>query len=896
MNGLGIAVETPLSVIGHAPFTPGKTIREYFDEQAFPSSVPVIFVCNEVPVRRADWDRPLTCFDRGAFVILPQNGGLKSIIGVVAQIAVTIGVTVLTGGNIALGLAAGAAVGAILNLVLQPKVANAEGAEASPTYSLQAQGNQARLMNPIPRGYGLHNMFMDFAAQPYTTYEGNDQYLFQLFVRGVGFYDTQTVRIGDTDLWRKATGFTDSFEDVELQFIEPGQPVTLFPAAVQTSAEVAGADLLSGATIGGYIVNAAGTVVNRLAYDFVFSAGLFKADKKGKLGSRSVSVTIEYQEIDNTGTAAGPWVVAEIAVFTARTSTAQRYTKTFVVPDSRYQGRVTRVTADAGDDTTVSDKVQWTGLRGFQPSTNVYPDVSLLAVKIKATNQLSQQSSRLFNVIQIAKLPVWNGEGWSDPQPTRSIAWAAADMLRNPIYGEGRQDSMIDLDKLLQLDATWFARNDTFNGVFDTKQTFWDALAALLLVGRTQPMLIAGVMTFVRDEPRTIPKGVFTSANMTKGSFGTTHLLYRADSPDDVIVEYIDERTWKQAEVQCTLDGSTSDEPTRISLFGATNYAQAWREGIYHAASNAYRRIIGQLTSEMEGKLLIRGDAVTVSHDMPKWGSAGEVEFYDTASRTVLLTEPGNWSNGPFSIIFSDRRNRQWGPVAVTRGASNFEAVIDEDALIDAEAEFGPLAPIIVTDPNKIATRFIQNNSIIFAKRFVATSIVPQGLDRSQIALVNDDPRVYTADLGVPPEEAAIGGLGRDPSAPAIDGLRVTLDPSSGASPVLLSASWAPSRGATAYVVQYSYDGASYDTVYEGSGTSVTFLAQANDVIVRAAAIGNVRGPWTYVEYDFDPENKVPEAVTDLSVTVATDQSVVTADWFPGQYASAYAVEIVVEA
>jgi len=38
----------------------------------------------------------------------------------------------------------------------------------SPTYSLQAQGNSARLEQPIPVQYGRMLAWPDFAAQPYT--------------------------------------------------------------------------------------------------------------------------------------------------------------------------------------------------------------------------------------------------------------------------------------------------------------------------------------------------------------------------------------------------------------------------------------------------------------------------------------------------------------------------------------------------------------------------------------------------------------------------------------------------------------------------------------------------------------------------------------------------------
>ena len=56
----------------------------------------------------------------------------------------------------------------------------------SPTYSLQAQGNQARLGNPIPVIYGRHLIYPDFASQPYYKYIDNEQFVYQLHCLGQG--------------------------------------------------------------------------------------------------------------------------------------------------------------------------------------------------------------------------------------------------------------------------------------------------------------------------------------------------------------------------------------------------------------------------------------------------------------------------------------------------------------------------------------------------------------------------------------------------------------------------------------------------------------------------------------------------------------------------------------
>ena len=96
----------------------------------------------------------------------------------------------------------------------------------------------------------------------------------------------------------------------------------------------------------------------------------------------------------------------------------------------------------------------WDGLKAYIPDDNTWPNVTLLALSLKATNQFSGAASRRISAVVQAKIPTWNGTTWSAPVATRSIAWAFADMLRNSVYGMGLPNSRLDLAGLLTLDAT----------------------------------------------------------------------------------------------------------------------------------------------------------------------------------------------------------------------------------------------------------------------------------------------------------------------------------------------------------------------------------------------------------------------------------------------------------
>ena len=118
---------------------------------------------------------------------------------------------------------------------------------------------------------------------------------------------------------------------------------------------------------------------------------------------------------------------------------------------------------------------------------------------MKATNNLSQRSSRMLNCIVTRRLSTWSPTGgWSGKIPTRSIAWAIADILKAN-YGARLTDKSIDLEGLYRLDQIWAARGDTFNAVFDSKLTVYDALSRTCKVGRSVPYIQGGIVRFVRD-------------------------------------------------------------------------------------------------------------------------------------------------------------------------------------------------------------------------------------------------------------------------------------------------------------------------------------------------------------------------------------------------------------
>ena len=209
-------------VMLHNPFRPERdrevitvteplSIHDWLDERGIDEfECPTICLRNGSPLLRGRWDdTEIGENDLVVFVPLPQGGGgggdknpLRTILMLAVMVAAAYFAPML-GPALGEALGVSAAIGtslaqagialvgtALVNVLIPPPkpsalTANFGSAPApSPTYSLQAQGNHARLAQPIPVVYGRHRVFPDLAATPWAEYSDNDQYLHQLHCIG----------------------------------------------------------------------------------------------------------------------------------------------------------------------------------------------------------------------------------------------------------------------------------------------------------------------------------------------------------------------------------------------------------------------------------------------------------------------------------------------------------------------------------------------------------------------------------------------------------------------------------------------------------------------------------------------------------------------------------------
>jgi len=930
-----LLVATPLAERDLIAVPAGRPLGALVDAVRPPGCMFLVLVDGELLVE-AEWrPRCLEPGERAEVMILPGGGGGGSgkVIRAVAMIAIValaayaaplvVGAIAPTLGGTGFAVASAvtkglitAVGGALVNAVLPAPSSQSRpigGLPApSPTYSAQAQGNAARIGQPIPRIFGRHKVTPDYAAPPWAEFSGNKQRLHWLFCVGFGAYDVEALLIGETLAWTAADGSTGVFDDIQVEVVDPGDPVTLFPASVYVASEVAGAILEppneGGTWVGPFPATVPGVTTARISVDFVMPRGLFRPLPEGGLTFGEVRVVVETRQIDDAGAPLGDgsWTELMAKIYNTATTTPQRITEDFPLADARWEVRVRRTTDFLGTEWGEINDIAWAGLRAFLDHAPVYGQVTVVAVEIVADADLSSAASRQVSLIGTSRMRGRADGDWAAPAASSNPAWAALEILTDAVAGLDVPEARLDLAAFEALAATCASRGDRLDIVLDQAQVGWQALRDVLLVCRAQPVAIGDRISVVRDAWAPLARHVFTHEQIVRGSHQTRYLIQDDGSPDDVVVEYWDAETWSLQAVTASLDGSASAKAARVRLMGITSRDHAWREGVYQAAANRERRAIHTFEVEYDGRSIVRGDAALLPVLSLDHGGSGIVEDWDPATLTLLLSEPVTFA--PLADHYISLRRAdgsEWGPCLCTAGTifdgyddaapgggGVIELVLDADDHDLVADQQGATADAVITlDPDSAGTAYVVGAGTTAHDRCLVIDVRARGEGRIEIMAQRDREAVHLADTGEPPAETETP-VTVTPDAPVIGRLDVTQRVAEGEP--ILDVAIAPAAGADRYLVRYSLDeGDSWSLAYAGSGTETAFAVPLGTIQVQAAAIGLLRGPWTdAVEIETVDQAALPAPASGLGLLSAWRGDGLEAAWAPAARAARYVVAL----
>lgn len=628
---------------------------------------------------------------------------------------------------------------------------------------------------------------------------------------------------------------------VYVQFVPEGETVTLFPDNVETSGNVASQELLAPndadyAVIGPFAANSPGTKITQILLSYVAPSGLGRYDDDGSLLDYSVSIVAECQRIDDSGEALSDWRTLRQTTMTAGTLTAQRRTETCAVESGRYHVRVRRSSNKRTDNRAV-ETVQWESMIAVIPGSLTYGQ-SAIAVKLKATNLLSQSSANDFKVLQTRRLPLYDraSKSWSDDTPTRSFAAAMSAVVKARLGGN-LADRQIDLDSLWSIGEELEKKGWHYDAWIDGAYVVWDLVTEMCTAYRIVPRAAGSVLTFVQDKSGRPVRHVFTPYDIVRDSFQPSWTTYSDETPDDVLVSYLDEEAgYVQRDVRAMLPDSESRKTANQEYLGVTSRELAYRAGMFKAACNRYRRLGCEFETEGVGRNLNLGDVVSVTHPRFRNADNGVLKGWDEAALLLELdrdVQPAEGVTPYLSLCRPD--GTPWGPVKllwIDEGMARFDPA--DYAALTMQGLESPFS-WLTTGNDRVPTVWTLHEGRDFSRRCIITAVTPQSMYRYKITCINDDERVDSFDdCDVPPWEYRS-------SLPTYEGLsqpeNLNVTVTKNAQGQLVSATWDEVRGATGYEVQYGADGINWTRFGQVNVSSVAVQMGSGTVWLRVAAV-----------------------------------------------------------
>lgn len=394
----------------------------------------------------------------------------------------------------------------------------------------------------------------------------------------------------------------------------------------------------------------------------------------------------------------------------------------------RPEVRVRRVQAESNEIADL-DRIEWLGLKARLPTVTSYAGVTTMAVTLEGTDQIGSQSNNQINLVATRKLPPVSG---GTPATTRSIADATAYVARSLGYG----DDQINISELERLDGIWQPRGDTFDFVI-SDGTALDAMKMMLRAGFADVTLDNGVITPVRDEPRTQLEDGYSPENMT-APLRRQFSGKQPDEADGVEVEYTNADTWTTETVMCTLPGDQQIKVDKIKLDGVTDRTRAWRIGMRRRRAQRYRRWTYSFNTELDALNSQYLSYVPLLDDIPGYGKVAILEGIEADRITV--SEPMEFEAGKSHVVaYRDENGETIGPFPCTQGP-------DEYTLLTEIPQ--PWPAVLPADREPTHVYFGTTERWSFPA--LITDISPQGPASVGVEAVNYDPRVYADDDNAP--------------------------------------------------------------------------------------------------------------------------------------------------
>lgn len=751
----------------------------------------------------------------------------------------------------------------------------------SPIYGVSGGGTLPKPNDRIPVGYGRFWTQPDLTQPDYYRYQDQeDTVLFKRMSIGLGKYKLRKIRVGSTTFWSGSlldpnggvvtSGIADAFPNCKFELIY-GQASTLVPSSVITSGSVSGQTIPLSTEpdpiLGPFAVNPVGTVVNKLQVDFSTPSGYSRNNHE-----TTQDLWFEYAPIDEDDEPTGSWQTLYRTTAAIYTTKHLRWSKMLDVPEGRYavRARNNRAEIDGGDNCNYS----WDGLRGYVPDEAVRTGRTELAIQVVSGENLDITS---FSDIYV-EVERW-GPVWDDAEEEfqegliQKCVDCFVDVLTDDDYGAAFPVSLVDMEKVVAY-RTAVTEYDTFDGLIRGPITVRDVLAQIMSNMRAEPIRLGAGYSFIRDEPSTLRRHVFSRSQIIRDSVVIEEVPKADEGEGHVVIEFNPDADPKRKQTVQAYYGTQSRTPRRMQWPGIKTGDHARHLARWFAAAAYYRRTRIEFDAELAGRIPLRGQSALVD---PWFVESRKVASVLSRSSNTLTVDRDVAVVSGDRLVLRDTTGREWGPVQVTQGANLRLLVLNSTDVTAEEAATGiNLGDVIATDTSGILTSVVVGPLADLGTTWLIESMTPGENGKTSLTAKIDAAEVYTAiDAAMPPDSPLTWDL-VPVESPNITAFSASIDQHT--SSLVVQWSIVAQVGAVRYEVEVAYaDNAdAWEQVYVGARQTgeapIRYLSTGEPVYVRARAFGGtgLPGEWSTPESIVAPQPVVSAETPWTSLDDAT--------------------------
>jgi predicted phage tail protein len=601
--------------------------------------------------------------DNDQIIITPHiaGGGLKSILGTIAMIALTSftggvalnGIFGIAGKTLGSYLMSGAILylgGRLINSVFPQQTSATSDNSGSQTYGWDLPTITTTEGGIIGETYGTCIPTPQLLEEHVETASDGKQYLNLLLCGGYGPVDSvSNIRIDRTPI--------DNFSGVQIETrlgTNDQEPISFFkntPVDQEVSLTLEQDKPV--------IRTTDSAKASAIEITMEWSNGLYHLNNDGNYETTSVSFDIYYRLSGKTD-----WTKAESITVSNGSGDGFRKSYKYDVPDvGRYDVKIVMTSMPKG--TRYMTNTTWSILTAYNSGVYSRPGKVLIGMRMLATNQLSGGLPSV-NWRQTRSIVyVYNPTTSSyDEKPADNPIWATYDILHGcrklknintgsmeyVVYGCSHEslDAYYDewvsaaaySDEMITNHDGEKEKRFMFDAFYDTTAKRYDAATKAAAVGHAAIIVHGKNYGIVVDRPGTMTQ-IFSEGRTTVSSVNGT-FTSRDERAHSVEITYNDEQNdftntqFTLRSPSYTTDNGGQDNTAQLTLFGVSRRSQAYREGITALATNERQMQFVELSTDIDGLVAEYGDIVGYNHAVSRIGIAGGRIVSATAGTVTL--------------------------------------------------------------------------------------------------------------------------------------------------------------------------------------------------------------------------------------------------------------------